>query len=192
METPKLFLTDYASYNNGTQFEFGHWVELEEFSDADDFLSYIKDHFKQADNKSPLSSPREEVMFTDYENLPSHLYSESLSSNELQKIFNLIDFRDSQGLDSLDNKDDNLLSLWNEYQAENRGTNYIYWFDDEALMMLAGSKPMDIFIAGTNADIRWSDDYIMLNGYGWIVSLSDPSNEIDETLIIDWILETKI
>ena len=31
-ETQPKFLTDYASYNNGTQFEFGHWVNLEDFS----------------------------------------------------------------------------------------------------------------------------------------------------------------
>lgn len=36
--TPKLFLTDYASYNNGTQFQFGHWVDLTDFSDATEFL----------------------------------------------------------------------------------------------------------------------------------------------------------
>lgn len=36
-ESPKLFLTDYASYNEGKQFEFGHWVDLSQFSDADEF-----------------------------------------------------------------------------------------------------------------------------------------------------------
>ena len=34
--TAKIFLTDYASYNNGTQFEFGHWVELNDFNDEDE------------------------------------------------------------------------------------------------------------------------------------------------------------
>jgi hypothetical protein len=41
----KLFLTDYASYNEGSQFEFGHWVDLTEFSDSSDFLDYIKTTF---------------------------------------------------------------------------------------------------------------------------------------------------
>ena len=77
-ETPKLFLTDYASYNQGTQFEFGHWVDLSEFSDAEELQTYIKNHFAEADKKSPLlcGSKREEIMFTDYENLPAGLYSE--------------------------------------------------------------------------------------------------------------------
>jgi hypothetical protein len=39
---PQIFLTDYASYNNGTQFEFGHWVDLSEFSDADEFNANLQ------------------------------------------------------------------------------------------------------------------------------------------------------
>ena len=46
-ETPKIFLTDYASYNNGTQFEFGHWVDLSDFSDADEVMEYISDHWRK-------------------------------------------------------------------------------------------------------------------------------------------------
>ncbi len=87
---PLIFLTDYASYNNGTQFEFGHWVTLSEFSDADEFLEYIKEHFERADNESPLDSPREEIMFTDFEGFPSCLYSESMSKTELENLFEWI------------------------------------------------------------------------------------------------------
>jgi len=78
-ETPKIFVTDYASYNNGTQFEFGHWVDLDDFSDADELNEYITKHFADADKKSPLGygSIREELMITDYENFPEELYSES-------------------------------------------------------------------------------------------------------------------
>lgn len=73
----KVFITDYASYNEGSQFEFGHWCDLTDFEDADHFLEYVKDHFKKADSKRPLDSPREELMVTDSEGLPSKLYSES-------------------------------------------------------------------------------------------------------------------
>ena len=52
MNKGKIFLTDYASYNNGTQFEFGHWVDLDQFDDADELNDYIEDHFEQADKKS--------------------------------------------------------------------------------------------------------------------------------------------
>jgi hypothetical protein len=86
----KLFLTDYASYNNGTQFEFGHWVNLTDFLDAEEFMNYIKNHFAEADKKSPLDSPREEIMFTDYEGLPKELYSESMSADEMERLFEYI------------------------------------------------------------------------------------------------------
>jgi len=72
----RIFLTDYASYNNCTQFEFGHWVNLSGFSSADELNEYIQKHFEEADKKSPLDSPREEIMITDYEGLPEQLYSE--------------------------------------------------------------------------------------------------------------------
>jgi len=52
--TPKLFLTDYASYNNCSQFEFGHWVDLSQFADEIEFSDYITEHFEEADRKSPL------------------------------------------------------------------------------------------------------------------------------------------
>jgi hypothetical protein len=88
-ESPRLFLTDYASYNNGTQFEFGHWVDLDDFADADEFMQYCTDHLAEADAKSPLpcGSEREEIMFTDYENFPRCLYSESCNPKDLEAIY---------------------------------------------------------------------------------------------------------
>lgn len=76
-EDSRIFLTDYASYNNGTQFQFGHWVDLDQFSDADELRDYIQEHFKECDEESPLDSPREEIMITDYEGFPDEFYSES-------------------------------------------------------------------------------------------------------------------
>lgn len=190
----KLFLTDYASYNNGTQFEFGHWIELDQFDDADEFLEYIEEHFADADEKSPLpcGTPREETMFTDYENLPETLYSESMSKEEIEKIFKLKEFIEENGLENLDNSNNNLVHLWNDYCDHNSYEDHIYDFDDDTLTMLLGTDPMKIFTAGLRAEINWSDDYITLNGSGNIESLNDPSKEIDETKLIDWILETQI
>lgn len=96
----RLFLTDYASYNNGTQFEFGHWVDLEQFDAADEFMEYIKEHFEEADKKSPLPcfSKREEIMFTDYEGMPKELYSESMSFKEMEQIFQLKELDDDDQL----------------------------------------------------------------------------------------------
>jgi len=93
-ETARIFLTDYASYNNGTQFEFGHWVDLTDFSDADELNEYIENHFAEADEKSPLGfgSKREEIMITDFEGFPRSFYSESgMDFEQLYEFINLDD-----------------------------------------------------------------------------------------------------
>jgi len=74
----QIFLTDYASYNEGTQMEFGHWVDLTAFSDGQELRNYIDNHFKECDRLRPLGygNIREEIMITDYEGLPSEMYSE--------------------------------------------------------------------------------------------------------------------
>lgn len=88
--TAKIFLTDYTSYNNGTQFEFGHWVDLSDFSDESELSEYIGNHFAEADKVSPLDSPREETMITDFEGFPKSLYSESsMSFARLYEYLNL-------------------------------------------------------------------------------------------------------
>jgi hypothetical protein len=88
----KLFITDYASYNNGTQFQFGHWVDLADFNDVDEFQQYVTDHLKQADEDSPLlcETKREEPMYTDYEGFPKSLYAESMSRKELEELFEYV------------------------------------------------------------------------------------------------------
>ena len=95
-DSPKLFLTDYASYNNGTQFQFGHWVDLDQFNDEDEFSEYITKHLAECDKKSPLGfgSIREEPMFTDFENFPRELYSESCSPSDLEALFTWINLDD--------------------------------------------------------------------------------------------------
>lgn len=187
---PRIFLTDYASYNNGTQFEFGHWVNLNDFSDEAELMEYIKEHFKEADEKSPLSSPREEIMITDYEGFPEYFYSES--GMNFQQLYDFLFLMETEA-NGWQNNGDNLLNLWNEYCSEyGNMDNYIYYWDDETLLMLAGSKPMDLFNAGLNADIRYSDDYLVLDGYGNIKSVGDPSYEIDETVLFEWIINNKI
>ena len=102
-DNPRIFLTDYASYNNGTQFEFGHWVDLNDFSGADSLAEYIEDHFKEADAKSPLDSPREEIMITDFENFPKCFYSESYDTRTMEKLFEFI---------NLDEDDKKLLEMY--------------------------------------------------------------------------------
>ncbi len=192
MNNPAIFLTDYASYNNGTQFQFGHWVNLTDFSDASELMEYIKDHFNEADQVSPLDSPREEIMITDFEGFPESLYGEAMSEQDFEKIYKLIDFMQAEGLDNLDNEGDNLLGLWNEYASETAPDDQIFYFDDEFFNTFLSHDPAEAFRLGCFSDINWSDEYIKFNGYGNLESLSDPSQYIDETALINWILEAKI
>lgn len=192
MKNWRIFLTDYASYNNGSQFEFGHWVDLYGFTDASDLMEYIEDHFAECDKESPLESPREEIMITDFEGFPESLYSESMGLTDFEKLFALAEWMENEGLENLDNYDDNLLYVWNEYCRENRIDSEIYPYDDEHLNMLLPSDPEKAFYAGVYASINLSDNYLILNGYGNIESVYNPSGHIDETELIDWILETKI
>lgn len=78
---PALFLTDYASYNEGIQFKHGHWVDLTQFNDADEFSEYVTNHFEKVGIHDP------EPMFTDFEGFPKHLYSESYSQTDLENLF---------------------------------------------------------------------------------------------------------
>lgn len=194
MNTPKLFLTDYASYNQGTQFEFGHWVDLTQFSDAEEFQQYITDHFAECDKISPLQDgdKRKETMFTDYEGLPASLYGEALSPSEIEKIYSFLDFLNDNGLEDFENESDNLLSLWNEYCSENRADDQIYNFDDDFFQTFLSNDPAKAFQMGVYSTINWSDEYIQFNGYGNLESLSDPSTQIDEIVLLEWILENKI
>ena len=126
----RIFLTDYASYNNGTQFEFGHWVDLAQFHGAEDLNEYILKHFKDADEKSPLlcGSEREEIMITDFEGFPSELYSESMSFDVLFEYFEradscgydleVIEAFASVGSYSIDDLDSFFDALEESYQGE--------------------------------------------------------------------------
>lgn len=78
---PALFLTDYASYNEGIQFKHGHWVDLTQFNSADEFSEYVTNHFEKVGIDDP------EVMFTDFEGFPKQLYSESYSPTDLENLF---------------------------------------------------------------------------------------------------------
>lgn len=90
--SPKIFLTDYGSYNEGRQFEFGHWLDLEKFASHEELMEYISKHFNDCDQKSPLfGSPREEIMITDYEGFPKGLYSECGNLEKIMAYLNIVE-----------------------------------------------------------------------------------------------------
>jgi len=176
--TAKLFVTDYASYNEGKQFEFGHWVDLTEFADAEEFNTYITTHFNDVVGLQDF-----EPMYTDFEGFPDSLYSESMNDEELEKIFKYIEL-------DYENKDDSeKISLWNEYCSEQRNEDEIYDFDDEFFELFFSNKPMEAARAASFGEVNWSDDYISFDGYGNLKSLSNPINAIDENSLIEWLIE---
>ena len=184
-KTAQIFLTDYASYNNGTQFEFGHWVDLSQFSDVDELNDYITNHFEECDDKSPLDeygSKREETMITDYKGFPEEFYIES--GCNFEKIFKYIEL-DWQNL-----SDKEKLNHWNEYCSENNFDDTIHNFDDDFFQnFFDGSEPMELFRLGCFSQISWSDEYIKFNGYGNLESFSNPAHEIDEALLIEFLMD---
>lgn len=178
----KIFLTDYASYNNGTQFEFGHWVNLSDFSDADELNEYIKNHFEECDKESPLDSPREETMITDFEGFPEEFYSES--GCDFEKIFKYIE------LDYENKSDSEKVSLWNDYCSAQSNEDEIYDFDEEFFELFFEGRPMEIARAVHFGDIQnWNDNYIRFDGYGNLVSFNNPLDVMDETALIEWLIE---
>lgn len=82
----RIFLTDYASYNEGNQFKNGHWVDLSDFSDQDELQEYIDKHFEMAGIEDP------EIMITDYEGFPECYYSES--GMDFEKLYEFINMDD--------------------------------------------------------------------------------------------------
>lgn len=175
--TAKLFVTDYNSYNNGTQFQFGHWVELNQFSDADEFNDYLTAHFESVGISDP------EPMFTDFEGFPADLYGESLSNSDLEKIFKYIEL-DYENLD-----DNDKLNLWNEYCSENSYfDDEIYYFDDEFFSMFFEGKPMEAARAASFGSLNWSDEYIRFDGYGNLESTNNVIDWIDESPMLEWLM----
>jgi antirestriction protein len=136
---PRLFVTDYASYNEGTQFEFGHWVDLSDFSNANDFTTYLFFHFKECDEKRPLwGGTREEYMFTDYEGFPQQLYSESMGGKDMERLFEWIALEDEEKIKAaylMENSytvDEALEQYENVHMSEYDGSNKDKWrlFED--------------------------------------------------------------
>ena len=183
---PRIFLTDYASYNNGTQFEFGHWVDLTDLTDASELMEYISNHFEEADKKSPLDSPREEIMITDFENFPKNLYSESMNEDDFEQVYKYIEI----DYDNL--SDDEKVSLWNEMCSdENRSDDEIFVNDEEFFEMFFANDVIKAVQATQYGKYNYSDDYVQFNGYGNLDSFNNPMDVIDEQELINWLMENK-
>lgn len=82
----KLYVGTYFKYNNGSL--GGEWVDLEDYNDASEFFDYIRELHDDEDDP--------EFMFQDYDDIPSKLYSESMSEEEVQEIYDFLEYDESE------------------------------------------------------------------------------------------------
>jgi antirestriction protein len=75
-----LYCGTYAKYNNGSI--KGAWMKLSDYADADEFFAACKELHK--DESDP------ELMFQDFECFPKTLYSESMSMEDAEKLYEYV------------------------------------------------------------------------------------------------------
>jgi antirestriction protein len=80
-ETPRIYVADLEAYNNGRL--VGEWLDLSDYNDADELMDAIQDVLKK--------SGGEEYAIHDYENFPSNLYSEYMSRNDFQALYDVME-----------------------------------------------------------------------------------------------------
>lgn len=195
MKQFQIFLTDYASYNNGTQFKFGHWVDLEQFSDASELMDYIKNHFEECDEKSPLDeygSKREEIMITDFEGFPKDWYHESMGESDFEKVYAYIEISNDRLPD--DDDVDEWISLHNQYcQEKGYGDDEIYENDEDFFQTFFADRIDEAVRATQFGRYHYTDAYVVFNGYGNLDTY-DKYNIVDKLIdkdaIVEWLMES--
>lgn len=82
---PALYCGTYAKYNDGSI--AGKWLKLADYAGAEAFLTACRElHQDEADP---------ELMFQDFEGFPRDLYSESLSLDDLRKLYDWVHLDDN-------------------------------------------------------------------------------------------------
>lgn len=81
---PALYCGTYAKYNDGSI--EGNWLKLTDYPDAEAFLEACRELHK--DEADP------ELMFQDFEGMPRELYAESLSLDDIRKLYDWVHLDD--------------------------------------------------------------------------------------------------
>ena len=89
---PSLYVGTYHKYNSGSI--DGQWLDLEDYADSEEFYN--------ACHKLHSDEPDPELMFQDYEDMPSFLYSEC---GNVDAIYTFID---------LDDHDREIIAIYDE------------------------------------------------------------------------------
>jgi len=80
-ESPRIYVADLEAYNNGKL--VGEYLDLADYNNADELMDAIQDVLKK--------SGGEEYAIHDYENFPSSLYSEYMSKNDFQALYDVME-----------------------------------------------------------------------------------------------------
>lgn len=75
-DNPKLYCGTYAKYNDGSI--AGEWMDMTKYDTAEDFFKACAEIHQDEDDP--------EFMFQDYECFPRELYSESMSTADIEPI----------------------------------------------------------------------------------------------------------
>ena len=81
METPRIYVADLEAYNNGRL--TGEWLDLADYKDADELMDAIQDVLKK--------SGGEEYAIHDVEYVPRSLYSEYMSRNDFEALYEVME-----------------------------------------------------------------------------------------------------
>lgn len=169
----KIYVGTYLKYNSGSL--KGDYIELEGLT-HDEFMEACAE--LHSDEEDP------EFMFQDTE-LPKILEGFVSESSVNEKLFDAITFLTDNSIDLDDDSD--VVRLHNDACEElNYDDSRIY---DWTLIedYIENMKPMDAFQLGKNSDFSWSDDYFRFDGYGNLESTSNPSQWVDEQIIIEFL-----
>lgn len=83
----RIYVGTYAKYNEGSI--FGKWMDLSDYSDSEEFYDACRE--LHSDEEDP------ELMFQDWENIPSALISESWISDNIFEVINAVsDLNDTE------------------------------------------------------------------------------------------------
>ena len=81
METPRIYVADLEAYNNGRL--VGEWLDLADYNNADELMDAIQDVLKK--------SGGEEYAIHDVEYVPRSLYSEYMSRNDFEALYEVME-----------------------------------------------------------------------------------------------------
>ena len=103
----RIFCGTYAKYNEGNL--FGEWLDLEDYQDKDEFLAACFE--LHADEADP------ELMFADWEDIPSGLVSECTVSPECWDLLEAFDEHDEGAVKAY-------VSIWGEWNKSDFEERY--------------------------------------------------------------------